>query len=65
MDDVLLFYYFVESERNPREDPLLLWLSGGLVVLHFLVLYMKLVYFLSPIYIISRKEDLKKDNKIQ
>ena len=29
MDDVLLFYYFVESERNPREDPLLLWLTGG------------------------------------
>ncbi|PKA49604.1 Serine carboxypeptidase-like 19 [Apostasia shenzhenica] len=24
-----LFYYFVESERNPSEDPLILWLSGG------------------------------------
>ncbi|XP_020591057.1 serine carboxypeptidase-like 18 [Phalaenopsis equestris] len=24
-----LFYYFVESERNPREDPLILWLTGG------------------------------------
>ncbi|KAL5988275.1 hypothetical protein ACLOJK_036038 [Asimina triloba] len=24
-----LFYYFVESERNPKEDPLVLWLTGG------------------------------------
>ncbi|RWR73918.1 serine carboxypeptidase-like protein 18 isoform X1 [Cinnamomum micranthum f. kanehirae] len=24
-----LFYYFVESEGNPREDPLVMWISGG------------------------------------
>ena len=24
-----LFYYFVESERSPGTDALLLWLSGG------------------------------------
>ncbi|KAJ8899307.1 hypothetical protein K2173_018281 [Erythroxylum novogranatense] len=24
-----LFYYFVESERNPAKDPVVLWLNGG------------------------------------
>ncbi|OWM79154.1 hypothetical protein CDL15_Pgr003325 [Punica granatum] len=28
-DDIELFYYFIESERNPVRDPLLLWLTGG------------------------------------
>lgn len=24
-----LWYYFVESEKNPSKDPVVLWLNGG------------------------------------
>ncbi|KAA3461623.1 serine carboxypeptidase-like 18 isoform X3 [Gossypium australe] len=36
VDDLEFFYYFIESERSPAEDPLLLWLTGGLAALVFL-----------------------------
>ncbi|KAJ9176109.1 hypothetical protein P3X46_011456 [Hevea brasiliensis] len=28
-DEKNLFYYFIVSERNPSEDPVVLWLNGG------------------------------------
>ncbi|CAM8901460.1 unnamed protein product [Rhodiola kirilowii] len=29
VDDSELFYYFIESQGDPTEDPLMLWLTGG------------------------------------
>ncbi|XP_058069754.1 serine carboxypeptidase-like 18 isoform X2 [Magnolia sinica] len=29
LEEHQLFYYFVESEKSPKEDPLVLWLLGG------------------------------------
>ncbi|KAM5549698.1 hypothetical protein ABKV19_000889 [Rosa sericea] len=29
LDELQFFYYFIESQRNPVRDPLLLWLTGG------------------------------------
>ncbi|KAJ7958275.1 putative Serine carboxypeptidase [Quillaja saponaria] len=28
-EDVQPFYYFIKSQRNPKNDPLMLWLTGG------------------------------------
>lgn len=29
VDESELFYFFVKSDRNPKDDPFMLWLTGG------------------------------------
>ena len=29
LEDVQLFYYFIQSQEDAKEDPLVLWLTGG------------------------------------
>ncbi|CAK9170106.1 unnamed protein product [Ilex paraguariensis] len=45
-EDVQLFYYFVKSERNPKEDPLILWLNGG----HGCSALSGFIYEIGPLY---------------
>nr|GLL34453.1 hypothetical protein TSUD_264810 [Ipomoea trifida] len=28
-EEIQLFYYFIKSDSNPQEDPLILWITGG------------------------------------
>jgi len=28
-EQIQLFYYYIESEADPKTDPLVLWLTGG------------------------------------
>ncbi|KAK3030245.1 hypothetical protein RJ639_038368 [Escallonia herrerae] len=45
-EDVQIFYYFVKSETKPRQDPLILWLTGGPCCSSFT----GLIYEIGPLY---------------
>ena len=49
-EDVQAFYYSIESENNPKEDPLMLWLTVALVAHGFLALSLKLVIALPSLF---------------
>ncbi|PON65838.1 Peptidase S10, serine carboxypeptidase [Parasponia andersonii] len=45
-DDLLMFYYFIESERSPENDPLILRLTGGPACSSFALLLKLFLKFL-------------------
>ncbi|KAI7979679.1 Serine carboxypeptidase-like 6, partial [Camellia lanceoleosa] len=52
-EDVQLFYYFVKSESNPKEDPLILWLTGGPGCSAFSAF----IYEIGPLYFEVKQND--------
>ncbi|KAF6159735.1 hypothetical protein GIB67_029993 [Kingdonia uniflora] len=53
VEDVQLFYYFVKSYNNPKEDPVLLWLTGGPACSGF----SGFVYEIGPVHFVVAEYD--------